>query len=68
MIEGERGDGVEGGRIFGEGEDIDAVVEFLDEAADSNAAAIGGGDGHGVDLVRGVESHHIFWTGVGFLG
>lgn len=67
MIEGERRDGIDGRRVFRKRENIDAILLFFDETTDGDAAAVRGGDGHGVDRVRGLECDNIIGAGMRFL-
>ena len=69
MLKGERRVGSEKLGFLVESDDVDPVAEILKEATESEprggGAAREGGDGHGVDGVRGVESEGV---GIGALG
>lgn len=73
MIEREIWNGFKGMAVFVEGENVDAVVEFFDKAADGEvAAAVGkrrgeGGKGEGVDGVGRVVCDGVFGSEMGFL-
>lgn len=68
VVKGERRVGGEGEGVGVEGEDVNAVGVFFNEAAEGQAVGVGRGERHAVDWVGGFVAHGVFGSEVGFLG